>query len=144
MKAHEFETVTRLAGKLSRHDHRRPLRPRGQPRWLLCVLLPCYGSVLRCGRTVRAKLLPLRTSQLIDQVIAPRMSGYVCGGRKLPQLVARARQSRASFTSDGATTPPPAAPGPAGSPSATWSGRSPFSSWMQASAVMKLTVPWLY
>ena len=34
-----------------------------------------YGRVARCGLTVRAKLLPLETSQLIDQVIAPRMPG---------------------------------------------------------------------
>ncbi|GAB2960641.1 hypothetical protein GCM10027280_56800 [Micromonospora polyrhachis] len=33
------------------------------------------GRVARCGFTVRAKLLPLATSQLIDQVIAPRMPG---------------------------------------------------------------------
>src|SRR5207302_3143108 len=103
-----------------------------------------YGNVFRCGRTVLAKLLPFVTSQLIDHVIAPRIDGYVCGGWKLPQLVPTARQSSAALTRDGATTPPPAAPGPAGSPRATWSGRSPFSSWLQASAVMKFTVPWLY
>ncbi|GIF10673.1 hypothetical protein Ate01nite_07050 [Actinoplanes teichomyceticus] len=33
------------------------------------------GRVVRCGSTVAAQLLPLVTSQLIDQVIAPRMPG---------------------------------------------------------------------
>ncbi|TWG13169.1 hypothetical protein FHX75_13205 [Micromonospora palomenae] len=33
------------------------------------------GRVARCGLTVRAKLLPLLTSQFTDQVIAPRMPG---------------------------------------------------------------------
>src|SRR6266540_5639881 len=103
-----------------------------------------YGRVSRCGPTVLEKLLPATLSQLTDQVIAPRMSGYVCGGLKLPQLVPRARQSSAWFTTDGSTYPPPAAREEAGRPSATWSGRSPFSSWMQASAVRKSTVPWAY
>src|SRR3954454_18245924 len=50
------------------------------------------GRVLRCGLTVLAKPLPLVTSQLIDQVIAPRMPGYVAVGWKLPQLAPPARQ----------------------------------------------------
>jgi hypothetical protein len=33
------------------------------------------GRVARCGLTVLAKPLPPVTSQLIDQVIAPRMPG---------------------------------------------------------------------
>ena len=34
-----------------------------------------HGRVSRCGPTVLAKALPFVTSQLIDQVIAPRMPG---------------------------------------------------------------------
>ncbi|WP_436501944.1 DUF3592 domain-containing protein [Actinokineospora sp. HUAS TT18] len=34
-----------------------------------------YGSVSRCGATVLAKFQPFDASQLIDHVIAPRMSG---------------------------------------------------------------------
>src|SRR4051794_35360967 len=60
------------------------------------------GRVARCGLTVLAKPLPLATSQLIDQVIAPRMPGYVAGGLNVPQLVPRARQSSAALITDGA------------------------------------------
>ena len=81
---------------------------------------------------------------MIDQVITPRRAGYVCGGLKLPQFVPAARQSTALLITDGAVNPPPAADPDAGRPSATWSGRRPFSSWMQASATMKFSVPWLY
>ena len=49
---------------------------------------------------VLAKPLPLLTSQLIDQVIAPRMPGYVAGGLNEPQLVPRARQSSAALTTE--------------------------------------------
>jgi hypothetical protein len=39
-----------------------------------------YGSELRVGSTVSAKLYPLEASQLIDQVMAPPMAGQVDGG----------------------------------------------------------------
>ncbi|HEY2515266.1 MAG TPA: hypothetical protein VGI39_30575 [Polyangiaceae bacterium] len=60
---------------------------------------------------------------------------------KLPQLDPFARQSSAAFTTDGATYPLPAPLVVAGSPRPTWSGRSPPSSWMAASAVRKSTLP---
>src|SRR5206468_12177967 len=93
-----------------------------------------YGRVPRCGLTVLAKWNPLLASQLIDQVIAPRIDGHVDGGLKLPQLVPRARQSSAALRFDGSWNPPPAACDEAGSPSTTWSGRSALCNWMQASA----------
>ncbi len=38
------------------------------------------GMPFRCGFTVLAKFEPLETSQLIDQVMAPRMVGYCATG----------------------------------------------------------------
>jgi hypothetical protein len=50
-------------------------------------------------------------SQLIDQVIAPRMPGHVVGGWwNEPQPTPWAGQVSAAATTDGATAPPPAAP----------------------------------
>ena len=80
---------------------------------------------------------------MIDQSIAPRMVGHVAGGTNEPQLVPAARQSSALFTTDGLTYPPPAAALVAGRPIAIWSGRSALCNWMQASAVMKFSLPWL-
>ena len=70
-----------------------------------------------------AKLNPLEASQLIDQVMAPRIVGQVLGGLNVPQFVPIAKQSSAETTTDGATTPPPAALADAGAPSPIWSGR---------------------
>src|SRR6478609_7774582 len=95
----------------------------------------------RWASTELANAYPLLASQLMDQVIAPRMSGQRAGGTKLPQRVPAARQLSASFTTDGFTYPPPAAWVVAGRPSATWSGRSSLWSWMHDSAVRKFTVP---
>src|SRR5205807_2045356 len=106
------------------------------------------SAVLPHGRnpspdfTVLAKLKPLDASQLMDQVIAPRMPGHVKGGTKVLQFVPLARQLSAATTTEGATTPPPAALVCAGRPNPTWSGRKPFCNWIQARAVSKSSVPW--
>src|SRR5690349_19956292 len=91
-----------------------------------------------------AKLNPFEASQLLDHVIAPLMVGHVSGGTKLQQLVPLARQLSDETTIDGATTPPPAALACASRPTPAWPGRRPPFNWMQASAVSKFSVPWLY
>src|SRR5271154_4581934 len=78
----------------------RPGRPRDGPT-------PIYGSVVRYGATVSAKLYPLDASQLISQVITPLIPGQVVGGTKLPQFCLAARQSSASSTTEGETYPLP-------------------------------------
>lgn len=62
-----------------------------------------YGRPCTCGPTAFDQALPDLASQAVDQVIAPRMPGYVFEGLKEPQLVPEARQSRAAFTTDGET-----------------------------------------
>ncbi|CAM5479550.1 hypothetical protein SVIOM74S_01992 [Streptomyces violarus] len=62
-----------------------------------------YGSPCTCGPTASDHALPAVASQLVDQVIAPRRSGYVRGGLKEPQPEPLVRQSRALFTTDGET-----------------------------------------
>ncbi len=63
----------------------------------------CYGSACTCAPTEFDHELPAAASQLVDQVIAPRRSGYVFDGLKVPQLVPAVRQSRALLTMDGET-----------------------------------------
>jgi len=99
------------------------------------------GSVDRYGDTVSAKLYPSAASQLIDQVMTPRIPGQVCGGTKLPQSAPEARHESASSTTDGETYPLPAADVDAGSPIPTCEGERPPSSSVQARAVMKFYVP---
>jgi hypothetical protein len=60
-----------------------------------------YGSVSRCAATELANEYPLEASQLIDQVIAPRIDGYATAGVKPEQFVRRARQLSAALTLDG-------------------------------------------
>src|SRR5262245_33586084 len=74
-----------------------------------------YGMPTRCPCTEFAKAYPLEASQLMDHVMAPRIDGQLDGGTNVPQLVRAARQSRALLTTDGLTTPPPAADEEAGS-----------------------------
>lgn len=62
-----------------------------------------YGIASTCAPTAFDHALPAVASQLVDQVIAPRRSGYVFEGLKEPQLVALVRQSRAALTTDGET-----------------------------------------
>ena len=102
-----------------------------------------YGRAWTCGPTALDQALPAVASQLVDQVIAPRMPGHVVDGLKraavgaLGQAVERVvddRRRRRSRCPRRAVE--------AGRPRPTWSGRRPPCSWMQASAVRKSTVPW--
>src|SRR5581483_6235909 len=92
--------------------------------WMIDFRISPYGSVFKNGPTVLAKLEPLEASQLIDQVIAPRML-QCAGGTNEPQLLPLARQLSALLITDGETYPPPAAEVEAGRPRATGLGLSP-------------------
>src|SRR5437870_338472 len=102
------------------------------PRRLVAALEPLERAVSACGiqqfphgrpfspdLTVLAKLKPLDASQLMDQVMAPRMLGHIKEGTNVLQFVPFARQLRDATTTEGSTTPPPAALACAGSPSPT-------------------------
>src|SRR5205823_13313038 len=101
-----------------------------------------HGRLFNPALTVLEKLKLLDASQLMDQVMAPRMLGHIKEGTKVLQFMPFAKQLRDATTTEGSTTPPPAALACAGSPSPTWSGRRPFCNWMQASAVSKFSVAW--